>query len=249
MSLAYSDTSNKDGIIQFIEQTLGFPDGYISGDATRLKQWTGSINLALDKTLAVLFKADGKWQFDDSNHTDYPIIFTDLVSGQRTYSFTTDEDGHVILDIHKVFFKDSATSRYQELPLVDAQSDSESVVGDITSGLTVSAFPTRADRTGTGIFLDSNPPSTVADGLKLYINREGSYFTTSDTTKTPGFYGLYHEILILEACYRYARAHRLDVQETLKRDLKEMNDELVKAQRRRAKNERDIMTGRKTNFI
>ena len=29
--------------------------------------------------------ADDRWQFDDTNHTDYPIATTNLVANQRTH--------------------------------------------------------------------------------------------------------------------------------------------------------------------
>lgn len=239
MSIEFSDTTNKDGLIQFIEFTLGLPDGYISGDATRLKQWTGILNVVFDRTMHWLFSADGKFQYDDSNHTKNPFIFTELTINQRNYNLTTDEQSNLILDIHAVYARQSTTSAYYLLEPVDIQSMGDSM---FTDGLTHTGWPTSYDKTGNLIKLDFTPLSTVENGLKFFINREQTRFLTSDTTKTPGFAGLYHEILILEACYRYARAHRLDAQETLKRDIKEMQEELVEYQSRRAKDEVTIMT-------
>ena len=47
---------------------------------------TADVNLGLDKIWAIIFTSNGTWQWDDTNHTsDYPIITTDLVSGQRDY--------------------------------------------------------------------------------------------------------------------------------------------------------------------
>lgn len=89
MSLVFSNTTTKNGIIQRIERYCGFNDGDISGNTLRLAQFTGDINVALDYTLAMIFEEGGTWQFDDSNHsTNYPIITTNLISGQRDYSFT-----------------------------------------------------------------------------------------------------------------------------------------------------------------
>src|SRR3990167_10762952 len=109
MSLAFNDTTNQDGIIQRIEQELGFPEDYISGNSTRLAQWVGSTNLALDKIFHVIFGADGRWQFDDGNHMTYPILTGNLVDGQRDYSFTADSNGILVLDIARVFVSESTT--------------------------------------------------------------------------------------------------------------------------------------------
>lgn len=238
MSLAFSDTTNKDGIIQRIEQELGFPDAHISGDATRLKFWTGSINLALDKAFHIIFGADGKWQFDDGNHTKNPVIYTDLTVSQRLYNFTTDEQSNLILDIHSVYAKTSATNPYELLEPFDMQSGGDS---SFTDGLDTSGWPTKYDKTANGIRINLTPPATVTNGLKIFISREGSYFTTSDTTKLAGFAGLYHEYLVLEPCYRYARANNLALKETFKRDVLELEKNITEYYARRSRDEITII--------
>src|SRR3990167_1063775 len=240
MSIEYSDVTNKDGLLQFIEDTLGFPDGYITNDVTRKAQWTAKLNLALDKALHVLFSADGKWQFDDANHSKNPFIFTELTINQRNYNFTTDEQSNLILDIHAVYARQSATAPYYLLNPIDMQSGGDTV---FTDGITRLGWPTSYDKTGNLIKLDYTPSATVENGLKIFINREGSYFATSDTTKKAGFAGLYHEFLVLESCYRYARANSLTMKETLKRDLLEMKADIIEYQSRRAKDEITVMTG------
>lgn len=250
MSLAYNDTTNKDGILQRIEQELGFTDGYITGDSTRLKQWTGSVNLALDKAIRIILKAGGVWQFDDSNHNDYPIIFTNLIANQRDYPFTSDENSNLILEIYRVMARTSTTSPYYDLEPVDMQNDPEYAVSELNDGIiTNTANPSKYDKTATGVFLNTFPPSNVTNGLKIYINREGSYFTTSDTTKMPGFAGLYHEYLVLEPAYRYARANRLENQETLKRDLLEMEKQIAEFYSRRDRHVRPVMRPKKIGYI
>ena len=72
---------------------------------------TVAVNVALDEALAIIFQQGGMWQFDDKNHTEDPIIITDLVADQRDYHFTTDEQSNVILDVlteDKVWFEWSA---------------------------------------------------------------------------------------------------------------------------------------------
>jgi hypothetical protein len=245
MSLAYSDTTNKDGIIQRIEQELGLGDTYISGDSTRLALWTGSINLALDKALHIIFGADGKWQFDDSNHSKNPFIFTDLTISQRHYNFSSDEQSNLILDIHSVYVKTSATNPYYLLNPVDLQSGGDTT---FTDGLDTNGWPCEYDKTGNGIILDLTPTATVTNGLKIFINREGSYFATSDTTKVPGFAGLYHEYLVLDPAYRYARANNLVNKETLKRDLMELEKDIVEYYSRRTRDERPMITNEPISY-
>lgn len=249
MSISYSDTTNKNGILQRIEQELGFPDGYITGDATRLKFWTGSVNLALDRAFHIIFKADGRWQFDDGNHTTYPILTGNLLDGQRDYSFTEDSAGNLILDIQRVFVRNSTSSPYYEVFPRDVQSDNESQIINFVDGLNVEGQPQYYDKTATGIFLDPIPSANVTAGLKVYVSREGSYFLTSDTTKEPGFAGLYHEYLVLEPCYRYARANNLNKQETFKRDYVEMEKALTEFYSHRDFHDRKMITPKLNLYI
>lgn len=251
MSIQYSDTSatGKDGILQRIEQELGFADGYITGNATRLAIWTGSVNLALDKAFHIIFKADGRWQFDDGNHTTYPILTGNLADGQRDYSFTADSAGNLVLDIQRVFVRTSTTTAYFEILPVDVQSDPEAEISEFADGLNREGTPYRYDKTATGIFLDPIPSADVTAGLKVYVSREGSYFLTTDTTKTPGFAGLYHEYLVLEPCYRYARAHKLDNREVFKRDVLEMEKAMTEFYSKRDFHDRPRMTGKRIKYI
>src|SRR3990167_7080178 len=135
MSLAFNDTTNQDGILQRIELELGFPEDYITGDTTRRTQWAGSINLALDRAFHIIFGADGKWQFDDSNHTTYPILTGNIVASQRDYSFTADSDSNLVLDIARVFARVSTTSPYLEIYPVDVQSAPEAEITKFVDGL------------------------------------------------------------------------------------------------------------------
>lgn len=249
MSLQFNDTTNKSGIIQRIEQELGFPDGYISGDTTRLKQWTASVNLSLDAALAIIYTADGRWNFDDGNHTTYPILTGNFMAGQRDYSYVADSDGNLTLDLERVFVRKSTTDPYVEIFPVDVQSDPAGVIGGLADGMNVTGWPSRYDKTGTGIFFEKIPPEDVTGGFKLYVSREGSYFTTSDTTKKPGFDGLCHEFLVLDSVYRFSRGGTHAKTETFKRDLAEETAKLKKRYSRRAKDEENFVSGEQINSI
>lgn len=240
MSLVFNDTSTKRGIIQRIERLIKTGDAGISGDTTLLKEFTADINLALDYVFALIFSGGGKWQFDDSNHTDYPIITTDLVLGQRDYAFVLDGQSNLILDVYKVLVKDSS-GIYQEVTPVDVQSDED--MGGFYDGRDLQGVPTRYDKTASGIFLDKIPSYNSTAGLKVYINREGSYFTTSDTTKKAGFAGLFHEILALRPAYQYAFINSLSNTNKIQEEMLRMEMALKDYY---GKREKDISRGLKT---
>lgn len=218
MSLQFSDTDNYRGIIQGIEREFGWDYGYLSGNTIRLKEWTADINLTHDEALALIFNRAGgsPWQYDDTNHSKYPIIKTNLVSGKRDYTFTTDEQGNVILDIYRILVADRE-GVLRDVYNADQQTpDNQNSNTDLfVDGRNETGVPTKADKTANGIFLDYIPNYSVTDGIQLYINREGSYFTHNDTTKKPGIAGLYHEYYIVNPCYRHAQRKNLDNKNSL----------------------------------
>lgn len=164
------------------------------------------INVALDDAIDIAIRSCGIGQYDDTNHTDYPIITTNLVSGQRDYSYTADGSSNLILDIYKVLVADSS-GVYQEIPQVDMQS--ERYTESFVDGQNVTGQPTKYDRTGNGIFFDVIPNYSYTAGIKILINREGSYFTVADTTKKPGIDGRLHEYLVISPACKYAQRNGL----------------------------------------
>jgi hypothetical protein len=203
MSLAFYNSTDKSGIVDLIYR-------YTGADTTKypLAEVVSDVNLAVDRLLALAIRASGKWQYDDTNHTDYPIITTNLVSGQRDYSFTTDEGGNLILDIYRVMVADSSGVFY-DLELVDQQTKDYKTIG-MVDGQDIEGTPSKYDKTANGIFLDAIPNYSVTGGIKIFINREASYFTDSDTTKKPGFDGRLHEYLAVRPTAYYAQRKRLD---------------------------------------
>lgn len=207
---------------------------------------TADENLAIDEVISQIFQVGGTWQFDDSNHTDYPIITTDLLSGQRDYSFTTDGAGNLILDIYKVMVMNE-DGVYEEVYPVDMES--EKGTENLWDGRNVQGTVYRYNKTANGIFLDQVPATNRDNGLKVFINREGSYFTTADTTKKPGFAGLYHEYVALRPSYQYAMRKGMKNAEVFKRDMMQMMLNIKKHYRDRSRDENLVLQAEDINFI
>jgi hypothetical protein len=236
MSLIFSNSTEKTGIVELIDDNCKS-----NSTSYPLKNKTRDINLAIDKVLSIIFGVGGTWQFDDSNHLDYPIITTNLISGQRDYSFVNDEQGNLVLDIYKVMVK-NVSGVFQEIYPVDVQSEPNTE--SFFNGVNAVGVPQRYDKTANGFFLDPVPDSTIytdpavlTNALKVYINREGSYFSTSDTTKKPGFAGDFHEYLALRPSYFYAMRNGLKNKNDLKSEMLEMEKAIAKHYGQR---ERDV---------
>lgn len=243
--MIYSDPVGKSGIVEKVDALSGS-----SSDSYPIEEKTRDINLGLDRVFSIIFRAGGKWKFDDSNHEDYPTITADLVQGQRDYTFTEDEQGNLILEIEKVFIKTQASGGGQGVfqEIFPADPTSERGTETFYDGLDVQATPWRYQKQGNGLILGTLPGYSQEDSIKMYISREGSYFSVDDTTKMPGFAGLYHSYLAIFAALEYAKANTLTVAASLAVDKANMEDEIQKFYGNRARDERSVMRPRITRF-
>lgn len=143
--------------------------------------------------------SDGRFQWDDTNHTKLPEGTADATINVSDYSFLTDEQGNNIITLLGVSYKDGDT--YKPLTLVDRNDpnyDSETF-GQETG------TPTQYDKIADNIIrLDRKPSATVTAGLKFYFQRTGSYFTSSDTTKSPGVSPILHRGYVIASAYDIA---------------------------------------------
>lgn len=250
--LTYSDTTKVTAaIIQGIESRL-FPGATtpITGNTSRFQDITREVNLAQARAWDIAFKAAGKrWIDDDPNLSGLPIITTDLVDGQRDYDFSEDQYDNKVFALHALFVKNTNTNGvYQMIHPVDPTTD-EGMQG-FTDGLNAEAVPFRYQKIGTRALLDPIPSENVTDGLKAYVSREGSYFTTSDTTKVSGLPVLHHEYLIVRPAYQWGVANRFDAA-----TLANWRVEMLDLEKRiedffgvREKDRRTIITQRKRPF-
>jgi hypothetical protein len=206
--MQFNDTTNKSGLIQQCERWTNLGDAGISGDSFLLARFTADINAAFDEILPLIFASDAKWQWDDSNHTKYPVATTDLVSGQADYTFIADEQGNSVLEIAKVYVMDTL-GIYQELKAVDAETDvgAASILAEASTNV---GMPNRYDKLGPSIFLDPIPNYTAANGVRAVFSRAPSYFVSSDTTKTPGIPAPFHQLLALVPSRDYVAIHKPD---------------------------------------
>jgi hypothetical protein len=194
--MIFSDTTDRDGIVELLEDLTATQSA--SGGSYPLKVKTRDINNALDDYFVMAISASGTWQVDDTNHTKYPIMTTNLVSSQQDYSFTVDEQSNQVLDIYRVECKDS-NGNWQLLKAYDENEEETA----LSEQATETGTPTRYSKTANGIFLDKIPSYNSTNGLKIYFARTGSYFVSTDTTKEPGIPNVFHRYLAWKPAYWY----------------------------------------------
>jgi len=218
--MKFSDTSSQSGLIQDCETLLGFTDGYISGNSNRLNRFTNLINAWYRKADTWLWEAVGTWEFDDSNRTDLPIATTDLVADQRDYELPS-----TARKIDRIEVKDSDGDWSPVYPMDKSEIPTTAMEEfEETNGL-----PEYYDMVGRSILLYPKPSAddvTLTDGLKLYCSRDIVAFSSSATTREPGFDNHFHRICSLGAAYDYAASKGLRKTPILKKELEELKQEL-----------------------
>lgn len=193
--MVFSDTTNKNGIIQRCEQWTGLGDAVISGDTTLIKIFTAAVNEAFDELMPLILSYSAKGRWDDTNNTDFPIGKFDLVSGQNDYSVKTDGSVLRILRVFDVQFLASATATdYTTLTKMTLEDDRALHAMAPTSADT--GIPTHWLERDNVIFLYPKPNYSATNGVKIFYEREQSRFVSTDTTKEPGIPVPFHNLLV-----------------------------------------------------
>lgn len=228
--MQFSDTSNKQGIVEDI-------DFFCDTDSTTYPtaQKTRNVNRAYDRVVSLILGSDGRWQWDDTNATDLPIATTTITANQQDYGIDTTH-----LKITRVEIKDSA-GNWILLNPIDAAEVTDQSISDFykTAGL-----PIYYDKIANSIFLYPKPNYTQAASLKVYFQRNVSYFTASDTTKQPGFASPFHRLLSLGASFDFALKKGLPQLNSLREQIAVMEQALMDFYAQRPKDERIGLTAR-----
>lgn len=217
--MQFSDTTNKNGIIQECEDACALGDAGISGQATLLKQFTAKVNNTVSEIWSWIFQSYGGWTYDDSNQTDLPESTTNLVAGQSKYALASN-----MLTINRVEVTDSAGNVVRATPL--PQEHVEHIgLSTFSSVLGSSASPQFYRVTDGIIELFPTPSQSVTDGLAVYFERDSVQFASTDTTKTPGFASPFHRLVPVGTSIRWYK-----IKQPNSATLKELKEEWAKGE-------------------
>ena len=203
-----------------------------------------TVNNALEVLTGKIINSDGNWQYDDTNYTDLPVGTGTLVSGQSSYSFSSE-----YLDILEVMILTTG-GIYQRITPFDPSEMNQSFdewVGSAT-GTPPNGFPQYYDKVGDSIRLDRSPTAThttLTNGLKVRFKRTADLFTSAQVTtgtKVPGIPSPYHTLIAYMAAIPYCMAYKKDRVALYEKKVDEMTKDMIEFYTRRAKDERPVMT-------
>lgn len=207
--MEFSNTTTKAGLIQTIEFWTNLGDGAISGNATLLKVMTGRVNSAFDRLMPYLYSFSEYLSWDDANQTDLPIATVNLVSGQADYKIAQDDNSLDILNITNVQVLPSATATlYGDVEKLTI--DDPRALSAMSPASTDTGTPYGVLVRGNTLFFTPTPNYSATNGIKIFFEREASYFASTDTSKEPGIPQPYQELLALYASYDWLVVNKPD---------------------------------------
>lgn len=211
--MQYNPTTGEQGIINavdFYAQTDR--ESYSLNDVTR------NVNKYYKRAVSLIQQVDNNWRWDDRNNLDLPIFTANLANAQPDYVIP--DDVRDILRI-EVDTEDGVGHKLQRI-------DQSQVAGSLKEVFEADSLPRYYENIGESVYLYPAPNYNATAGLKIYGKRAGSLFSSSDTTKEPGFDSQYHDYLAIGAAYEYAISPRGDqtMANNLKLMLREMEEEI-----------------------
>lgn len=206
--MIYNGSVTKQDIVNDIYFEVGANSvSYPIADITR------NANTALDTAVSLILFADEKWDFDSTNQTDFPIGTTDMLSGQNDYEFDDD-----FLVIKAIEVQDTNGNWIKLKPIDSLTLDEQEAMSTLMEN---TGTPEYYDKVGNSFILIPTPNYNRREveegesGIKVFFQRSIDYFTTTDTTKEPGFAKHLHKYVPLYCSYAYACAKDLPKQAKL----------------------------------
>ncbi len=174
--------------------------GISTSDITTLTlaEFVLSANFGLDRVVSMIMRADGTWQWDDTNNTDRQIATSGLKANQPDYSIAI-----TFLKVKKVRIKDSSGNWITLKPIDRRQLSDAQLTAD-------AGDPKYYDKLGNSFVLYPQPSYTSAGGLEIQFQRGASYFVFDDTTKEPGFASQFHRLISLYGSLDYCEQNDLE---------------------------------------
>ncbi len=209
------------------------------------------VNSALETLIGKIINADGTWQYDDTNYTDLPVGTGTLVSGQSSYSFSSE-----YLDILEVMILTTGGTYERITPFDPDEMDiSFDEWVNSSTGTPPDGFPRYYDKVGDSFRLDRSPTATyctLTAGLKVRFKRTASIFTSAEVTtgtKVPGIASPYHQLIAYIAAIPYCMSYKKDRVALYEKKVDEMTKDMIKFYSKREKDKRNIMTPRPILYI
>lgn len=203
--MQFSDTTNKNGVLQRIEDYTELGDGVITSDTTLAKKITANVNEALYELTTDIMLLQDSFDWDDPYKSDYPVATTSLVADQRDYQF----DNLSFLRLKRVDISYDGVNYYRATPFDSTAFFEEKGLGnDTVTDTYFSKTEPMYDPKSFGFWLYPVASATdVSNGAKARIefSRAFDEFTYDDTTKEPPIDRNFHDLIAIGASLKWPK--------------------------------------------
>lgn len=203
--MQFSGHSSDFDLVSHTEFLLG---GGVTISATgsyTLKDFTRNANERMRQIWAFIFQSKSGWKWDDSNNTDLPQAYTDLVNSQTRYALPESA-----LTVERIEIADQS-GNYTKIQIFTQEEIDEA----FPEFFKEDGIPTYARILNGTIELYPAPNYAYTAGLRVYFTRDIVEFATTDTTKTPGFASPFHQMVAIGAALDFAQARGMNDKVTL----------------------------------
>ena len=198
--MQYSNTTDKNGILQRCEDYAGFADGGITGDTTTKKKFTSLVNETVYDLLVERLRSQDDVDFDDPNFTDY-AIGTFALTTNRDYVFSSSLN---FLKLSRLDVTYDGTNWAQATPTDSSRFES---LGNSTledQNFSPSQPYYVAQNNGFWLYPKATQAQVDAGAMaRIEFIRNFDEFTTSDTTQEPPIDRPFHDLVPLGASMKY----------------------------------------------
>lgn len=195
--MVYSDTTNKNGLLQMCEFYTGLGDAGISGNATLKAQFTQLLNARYHEAVGIVLLSQDEWDFDDPAHANTSNFPKTYNLSANTANVDIDVKTNKILRVDRVEITYDGSNWYKAEPIDLGEMSVPQNQTDINN--TFSQSEPFYDMVGDSVFLYPIPTAAVTGGLKVFFTREIDEFVVGDTTQEPALDEPFHKYLPLGA--------------------------------------------------
>lgn len=219
--MQFSNPTDKNGLIQHAEQTLwgDNPFGTISNDTEKFAIFRNLMNRAMDDYTNLALLNDFRWNYDDSNHTDYPVGEGRLVADQQDYPIPL---SYLYIEQVELKTQDGDWIKLTPFDLGDIRNRAQGISEGVPP-TTETGTPRYYRKLGQSILLyptpdwsDSGDDLTGPRSLRVHYKRPSTYFAEATPEKEVGIPAIHAPYIYLSACATYAEDKTMDSANSLR---------------------------------
>lgn len=186
-----------------------------------IKEKTRAANKTMRRFWAIIFESYGGWQFSDSNNTVMDSATTSSVANQQDYAIPAEA-----LTIRGIDYL--INGEYKPLTFITEEELRENGQSDKSFMQNSTGTPQYVLLRGNSAILYPKPTASLTSAIRITFDKGSVAFSSTDTTKQPGFAYEFHEGIAVGMAYEFAKRNSLSNYKILEQDLLRYEQDIAK---------------------